>query len=144
LDSSSQLWGWPAASGIVFGLAISIASTVVLLRGLTDHGLLNTQHGQAAVGWVVVEDLATVLILVLMPSLADASKDFAWQNLGLTLIKAAAFVVLVVFAGVRLIPWVLLRIAHTAAGYSSWRSWPSHWERRAPRFSAYRWPWAPL
>jgi CPA2 family monovalent cation:H+ antiporter-2 len=109
----SRLWGWPLASGIVFGLAISIASTVVLLRGLTDHGLLNTQHGQAAVGWVVVEDLATVLILVLMPALADASIGFDWQRLGLTLFKSAAFVVLVVFAGVRLIPWVLLRIAHT-------------------------------
>jgi CPA2 family monovalent cation:H+ antiporter-2 len=109
----SRVWGWPPASGIVFGLAISIASTVVLLRGLTDHGLLNSQHGQAAVGWVVVEDLATVLILVLMPALADISGGFDWQILGLTLLKAAAFVVVVVLAGVRLIPWVLLRIAHT-------------------------------
>src|SRR5688572_13882937 len=109
----SQLWGWTPGSGIVLGLAISIASTVVLLRGLIDNGLLNTPHGQAAVGWVVVEDLATVLILVLMPTLANTSDGFDWGQLGLTLLKAVGFVILVLFAGTRLIPWVLLRIAHT-------------------------------
>lgn len=109
----SQLWGWSASSGIVLGLAISIASTVVLLRGLTDQGLLNTPHGQAAVGWVIVEDLATVLILVLMPTLVDTQNGFNWQQLGLTLLKAAGFVILVLFVGIRLIPWILLRIAHT-------------------------------
>jgi CPA2 family monovalent cation:H+ antiporter-2 len=109
----SQLWGWTVTSGIVIGLAISIASTVVLLRGLMDNGLLNTPHGQAAIGWVIVEDLATVLILVLMPSLVNTSDGFDWQQLGLTLLKAAGFVILVLFAGTRLIPWVLLRIAHT-------------------------------
>jgi len=109
----SQLWGWSVPSGIVIGLAISIASTVVLLRGLTDNGLLNTQSGQAAVGWVVVEDLATVLILVLMPTLSNTSNGFDWGQFGLTLLKAAGFVILVLFAGTRLIPWVLLRIAHT-------------------------------
>jgi monovalent cation:H+ antiporter-2, CPA2 family len=56
----SQLWGWSVSAGIVLGLAISIASTVVLLRGLMDNGLLNTPHGQAAVGWLVLEDIATV------------------------------------------------------------------------------------
>jgi CPA2 family monovalent cation:H+ antiporter-2 len=95
------------------GLAISIASTVVLMRGLMDNGLLNTPHGQAAVGWVVVEDLATVLILVFMPTLANTSGGFDWEALGLTLLKAAGFVALVLFAGTRLIPWILLRIAHT-------------------------------
>jgi CPA2 family monovalent cation:H+ antiporter-2 len=109
----SQWWGWSVASGIVIGLAISIASTVVLMRGLMDHGLLNTPHGQAAIGWVVVEDLATVLILVLMPTLANTSGGFDWGLLGLTLLKAAGFVGLVLFAGTRLIPWILLRIAHT-------------------------------
>src|SRR5262245_25029583 len=109
----SQLWDWSVASGIVLGLAISIASTVVLLRGLTDQGLLNTPHGQAAVGWVIVEDLATVLILVLMPSLVNTQDGFNWQQLGLTLLKAAGFVILVMFVGIRLIPWILLRIAHT-------------------------------
>jgi CPA2 family monovalent cation:H+ antiporter-2 len=109
----SQLWGWTVTSGIVIGLATSIASTVVLLRSLMDNGLLNTQHGQAAVGWVVVEDLATVLILVLMPTLANTSNGFDWGQLGLTLLKATGFVILVLFAGTRLLPWVLLRIAHT-------------------------------
>lgn len=109
----SQLWGWTVPAGIVIGLAVSIASTVVLLRGLTDNGLLNTQQGQTAVGWVVVEDLATVLILVLMPTLANTAGGFHWRQLGLTLLKAAGFVMLVLFAGTRLIPWVLLRIAHT-------------------------------
>ena len=108
-----QWWGWTVTSGLVMGLAISIASTVVLMRGLMDNGLLNTPHGQAAVGWVVVEDLATVLILVFMPTLANTSGGFDWEALGLTLLKAAGFVALVLFAGTRLIPWILLRIAHT-------------------------------
>lgn len=111
--SLSQLWGWSVGSGIVIGLAISIASTVVLLRGLMDNGLLNTIHGQAAVGWVVVEDIATVLILVLMPTLANTSGAFYWQGLGIILLEAAAFVLLIVFVGRRLIPWLLLSIAHT-------------------------------
>lgn len=109
----SQLWGWPVESSIVLGLAISIASTVVLLRGLADNGLLNTPHGQAAVGWLILEDLATVLILILMPSLAKSSGGFEWQSLGLTLLKAAVFVILVLFVGKRLFPWLLLKIAHT-------------------------------
>jgi CPA2 family monovalent cation:H+ antiporter-2 len=109
----SQLNGWTVTSGIVVGLAISIASTVILLRSLMDNGLLNTPHGQAAIGWVIVEDLATVLILVLMPSLVNTSGGFDWTQLGFTLLKAAGFVVLVMFAGTRLIPWALLRVAHT-------------------------------
>ncbi|MCL4268525.1 MAG: cation:proton antiporter [Anaerolineales bacterium] len=109
----SQLWGWTPSAGIVLGLAISIASTVVLLRGLMDNGLLSTPHGQAAVGWLVLEDLATVLILVLMPTLAHINGPFDWQALALTLVKASAFVLLLFFVGKRLIPWILLRIAHT-------------------------------
>ncbi|HQU37008.1 MAG TPA: cation:proton antiporter, partial [Anaerolineales bacterium] len=109
----SQINGWTVTAGIVVGLAISIASTVILLRSLTDNGLLNTPHGQAAIGWVIVEDLATVLILVLMPTLANTSGGFDWMQLGLTLLKAAGFVILVMFAGTRLIPWILLRVAHT-------------------------------
>ena len=108
-----QLWGWTARSGIVMGLAISIASTVVLLRNLMDSGLLNTSHGKAAIGWVIVEDLATVLILVLMPTLVTSSDRFNWAQLGFTLLKAAGFVILALFAGKRVIPWILLHIAHT-------------------------------
>jgi CPA2 family monovalent cation:H+ antiporter-2 len=109
----SRLWGWAPASGLVLGLAVSIASTVVLLRGLMDNGLLNTAHGQAAVGWLVLEDVATVLILILMPAMAQTSGAFDWHNLGLTLAKAAGFVLLVLFVGKKLIPWLLLHIAHT-------------------------------
>ena len=109
----SHFWGWAPAAGIVLGFAISIASTVVLLRGLMDNGLLNTAHGQAAVGWLILEDLATVLILVLMPTLVNTSNGFNWAQLGVTLLKAAAFVLVALFAGTRLIPWILIRIAHT-------------------------------
>jgi monovalent cation:H+ antiporter-2, CPA2 family len=109
----SRFWDWTPVAGIVLGLAISIASTVVLLRGLMDNGLLNTAHGQAAVGWLVLEDLATVLILVLMPTLVTTSGGFNWGQLGLTLLKAAGFVIIVLLAGTRLIPWILMRIAHT-------------------------------
>lgn len=109
----SQYWGWSPAAGIVLGFAISIASTVVLLRGLMDNGLLNTSHGQVTVGWLVLEDIATVLILVLMPTLVGTSAGFNWGQLGLTLLKAAGFVLIALFAGTRLIPWILMRIAHT-------------------------------
>jgi len=109
----SQLWGWTIPAGLVLGLAISVASTVVLLRGLMDNSLLNTSHGQAAVSWVVMQDILSVLILVLMPTLAASSGTFNWQNLVITLLKAVAFAAIMFFAGVRLIPWLLERIAHT-------------------------------
>ena len=109
----SQLWGWSVSAGLVLGLAISVASTVVLLRGLMDNSLLNTSHGQAAIGWLVMEDILSVLILVLMPTLAANSGAFDWRSLALTLAKAAAFVAIMFLAGARLIPWLLERIAHT-------------------------------
>ena len=109
----SQSWGWSTASSLVLGLAISVASTVVLLRGLMDNGLMNTLSGQAAVGWLVLEDLMTVVILILLPSLVGTSNGFDWLNLALTLLRAALFVILVFFVGTRLVPWLLLRIAHT-------------------------------
>ncbi|HAE58059.1 MAG TPA: sodium:proton exchanger [Anaerolineae bacterium] len=109
----SQLWGWTPLAGLVLGLAISVASTVVLLRGLMDNSLLNTSHGQAAVGWLVMEDILSVLILVLMPTLAASSGAFNWQDLAITLLKAAAFVSIMFFAGTRLLPWLLEKIAHT-------------------------------
>ncbi len=109
----SQLWGWTLPAGIVLGLAISVASTVVLLRGLMDNSLLNTSHGQAAVGWLVMEDIFSVLILVLMPALKFESGAFNWASLAITLLKAAGFVAVMFFAGVRAIPWLLEHIAHT-------------------------------
>jgi len=109
----SQLWGWTITAGIVLGLSISVASTVVLLRGLMDNKLLNTTHGQAAVGWLVMEDILSVLILVLMPTLASNGGGFDWQNLAVTLLKAGAFVAIMFLVGVRLFPWLLNKIAHT-------------------------------
>jgi len=111
----SRLWGWPLTAGIVLGLSISVASTVVLLRGLMDHNLLNTSHGQAAIGWLVMEDILSVLILVVMPSFAASATGFDLQNLALTLVKAGAFGAIMIFAGGKLIPLLLTRIA----GYSS-------------------------
>jgi len=109
----TRLWGWPLSAGIVLGLSISVASTVVLLRGLMDNSLLNSPHGQAAVGWLVMEDILSVLILVLMPALAADSNGFQWGSLVITLLKAAAFVAIMFFAGTRFIPWILERVAHT-------------------------------
>jgi monovalent cation:H+ antiporter-2, CPA2 family len=109
----TQWWGWSSAAGLVLGLAISVASTVVLLRGLTDNGLLNTQHGQVAVGWLVLEDLATVAILVLLPSLFGDQAGNLWWNATLAIGKTAIFVGLMLFFGTKIMPWILTYIAHT-------------------------------
>jgi CPA2 family monovalent cation:H+ antiporter-2 len=107
----TQAWGWPRSASLVLGLSISVASTVVLIRGLMTNGLLNTPHGQAAIGWLVFEDLATILILILMPGLASGSGGVDWNSLGLTLLKAVAFVAVLLFVGKKLIPWILLNSA---------------------------------
>ncbi|MBV6452734.1 MAG: Glutathione-regulated potassium-efflux system protein KefB [Anaerolineales bacterium] len=109
----SQLWGWTPLAGLVLGLSISVASTVVLLRGLMDNSLLNTSHGQAAVGWLVMEDILSVLILVLMPTFAPSSGEFNLQNLATTLLKSAAFIAIMFVGGTRLLPWLLEKIAYT-------------------------------
>lgn len=107
----TQFWGWSWGASIVVGLAVSIASTVVLLRNLMNEGLLNTEAGRVAVGWLVLEDLATVLILVLLPALTTVSEEPIWQTAGIALLKAAAFAVIMLVAGTRIIPWFLIRIA---------------------------------
>jgi len=109
----TRLWGWSAGAGLVLGLAISIASTVVLLRGLMDHGLLNSAHGQVAVGWLVLEDLATVLILIFLPALAPAEGGLNWQTTIWTLVKVAVFVGVMLLAGGKVVPWLLGHIART-------------------------------
>jgi CPA2 family monovalent cation:H+ antiporter-2 len=109
----TQLWGWSVPAGLVLGLAISIASTVVLLRAFMDQGLLNTTPGQVAVGWLVLEDIATVIILVLMPALFARSGGNAWLAAGSALFSAVLFVGLMLFAGSRLAPWLLTWIART-------------------------------
>ena len=109
----TQLWGWSSSAGLVLGFAVAIASTVVLLRSLTDNGLLNTLAGQVAVGWLVLEDLATILILVLLPALFGGDQTASWQTVALALFKAALFVGLMLVVGARLFPWLLTRIAFT-------------------------------
>nr|WP_165221586.1 cation:proton antiporter [Aquisphaera insulae] len=111
------LWGWSLMAGLIFGLALSVASTVVLLRALEDRHLLHTGDGQIAVGWLVVEDLAMVLALVLLPALAGGNGEggglSAWelfQALALTLAKVAAFVAVMLVVGVRIFPWILARV----------------------------------
>ena len=112
----------------VFGLALSVASTVVLLRALQERRLLDTNRGRIAVGWLVVEDVAMVLVLVLLPALAGTAGEeggdvFAarlaaefglglWGIVGFTLAKVAVFVVLMVVVGRRVIPWMLHGVAH--------------------------------
>jgi len=118
-------WGWPIAAGIVFGLALSVASTVVLLRALESRGLVESVNGRIAVGWLVVEDLVMVLALVLLPALAGdsapAQADAAqaarplWLSVTLTLGKVAAFVVLMLVGGRKLFPWLLWQVARTGS-----------------------------
>ncbi len=108
----AHLWSWSLAAGILLGLALTIASTVVMIRNLMDQGLLNTSHGQVAVGWSILEDLVAVLILVLLPALATRTQEPLWQTAGVALLKTAAFAVLMLVAGTRIIPWFLLRMAH--------------------------------
>src|SRR5262245_47352873 len=106
-------WGWSASGAIVLGLSISVASTVVLLRGLMDVGALETPHGRVAVGWLVFEDLATVAILVLLPAVLSADRSNGWLVAVLAIAKAAAFIALMLFVGTRVIPVALRRIAGT-------------------------------
>jgi CPA2 family monovalent cation:H+ antiporter-2 len=116
--------GWSTGKGIMFGLALSTASTVVLLRAMQERRLIETERGRIAVGWLIVEDIAMVLTLVLLPALAgllngDASADAGWTALAwplaITLGKVAAFVVFMLVVGRRVIPWILHYVAHTGS-----------------------------
>src|SRR2546429_40961 len=108
----AHLWGWSLATGILLGLAVTIASTVVMIRNLMDQGLLNTSHGRVAVGWLVLEALVAVLILVLLPTLSTKTQEPLWQTAGLALLKAGIFAALMLVAGTRIIPWFLRRLAY--------------------------------
>ncbi|HET9496691.1 MAG TPA: cation:proton antiporter [Chloroflexia bacterium] len=109
----TQFWGWSLSAGLVLGFSISIASTVVLLRGLTDNGWLHTLAGQVAVGWLVLEDLATIVILVLLPAIFGGGEAASAEAIIWALLKAAIFVALMLVVGVRFLPWLLTRIAFT-------------------------------
>lgn len=106
----TQVWGWSLAASVVFGLAISIASTVVLLRGFEDRGWLNSLHGRVAVGWLVVEDLATVIILVVLRAFGEGGGSLLETGL-ITVAKAVVFVALMLVVGARVVPWLLARMA---------------------------------
>jgi CPA2 family monovalent cation:H+ antiporter-2 len=118
----AALWGWSLPAAIMFGLSLSVASTVVLLRSLEKQGKLTSGEGRIAVGWLIVEDLVMVLALVLIPPVAQAisgdpssSGASLWIALGTTLAKVALFVVLALVVGVRLVPWLLERVARTGS-----------------------------
>jgi CPA2 family monovalent cation:H+ antiporter-2 len=106
-------WGWSPEAALVIGVAISVASTVVLLRGLTDIGVLDTSHGRVAVGWLVLEDLATVAILILLPAVLANGYAAGWWAPTLAVAKALAFIGLMLFVGKRVIPAILSVIADT-------------------------------
>ncbi|MFD6316871.1 YbaL family putative K(+) efflux transporter [Methylorubrum thiocyanatum] len=122
-------YGWGAGAGLVFGLALSVASTVVLLRALEGQGLLDTDKGRIAVGWLIVEDLAMVVALVLLPALAPSLGGEAagvvghhvapdhglWVTLGLTLAKVGVFIAVMLLGGRRVVPYLLGLAARTGS-----------------------------
>ncbi|MFT4178648.1 MAG: monovalent cation:proton antiporter-2 (CPA2) family protein, partial [Thermomonas sp.] len=118
----SLAMGWPLINGVVFGLSLSVASTVVVLRALEERRLLDTRRGRIAIGWLIVEDLAMVVALVLLPALAGALKGGSEQSFGtvlvalvVTLFKVAAFVAVMLVVGRRAIPKILERVAGTGS-----------------------------
>jgi CPA2 family monovalent cation:H+ antiporter-2 len=117
-------WGWDMGAGLVFGLSLSCASTVVLLKALETRGVLDTMNGRIAVGWLVVEDLATVILLVLLPPLAGvlggpatnaSASEPLWRTVALTLLEVSAFVVLMLIVGRRALPWLLWQVTRTGS-----------------------------
>ncbi|MBC8058682.1 MAG: cation:proton antiporter, partial [Rhizobiales bacterium] len=126
---TAMWWGWGFGAALVFGLALSVASTVVLLRALESRGVLESVNGQIAVGWLIVEDLVMVLVLVLLPALApllgggvaDQAGDGAatgqsiWVTLGITLAKVGAFIALMLVVGRRVFPKLLWLVARTGS-----------------------------
>ncbi|ARP91002.1 potassium transporter Kef [Bordetella genomosp. 9] len=117
----AHLMGWNTGAGLLFGLALSVASTVVLIKALEERGLVESDQGRIAVGWLIVEDLAMVAALVLIPALsgvlggrqAGGEGASIWPILGLTAIKVAAFVAVMLVIGRRVIPWLLERVVYT-------------------------------
>ncbi len=108
-------WDWPLPSGILFGLALSVASTVVLLRALEDHSLLRSNSGQIAIGWLIVEDLAMVIALVMIPALAvdSVGGNSSLHQLALAIVKVGIFLTLMLVVGKRFLPWILKVVVKT-------------------------------
>jgi CPA2 family monovalent cation:H+ antiporter-2 len=126
-----SLWGWGLGAGIVFGLSLSVASTVVLLKALEEHNQVDSVNGRVTVGWLIVEDLAMVLALVLLPAFSGvlggssdvAAGDAATAGGGLaitltiaiTLLKVGAFTVMAIYFGPKVVPWILTLVARTGS-----------------------------
>ncbi len=117
----SHLLGWDHVTGLVFGLCLSTASTVVLLRALEERQLIDSQRGQIAIGWLIVEDLVMVLTLVLLPAFSgvlgneNSSTQQLLTELAITIGKVIAFITLMIVVGRRLVPWILAKIACTGS-----------------------------
>jgi len=117
----ARWFGWSDGAGLVFGLALSVASTVVVLRALEERRLLDTGRGRIAVGWLIVEDLVMVLVLVLLPALVGMLKGDGGDSVGVlsalfkTLFKVGAFIAVMLLVGRRLVPWILERVAGTGS-----------------------------
>ncbi|AGB74426.1 MULTISPECIES: cation:proton antiporter domain-containing protein [Rhizobium] len=122
----TSLWGWSVGAGVVFGLSLAVASTVVLLKALEERNLVSSTNGRVAVGWLIVEDLAMVLALVLLPAFAGvlgghadagghAASGSIWLTIGMTLLKVAAFAAVAIFIGPRVVPWLLTSVARTGS-----------------------------
>lgn len=119
----ASLWGWSLGAGLVFGLALSVASTVVLIKALEQRGVLHSVNGRIAVGWLIVEDLAMVLVLVLLPPLAgwlggNSAKEIERGLLETFLIslgKISVFVTIMLIVGRRVFPWLLAYVAGTGS-----------------------------
>jgi monovalent cation:H+ antiporter-2, CPA2 family len=124
----THLWGWTLGEGLVFGLSLSVASTVVLLKALEERNAVATPNGRIAIGWLIVEDLAMVLALVLVPALAPllgghaagdghggTEADPVWLTLVVTLVKVSVFVAIALLVGPRILPWILRQVARTGS-----------------------------
>lgn len=119
----ATLWGWDIGTAVVFGLSLSVASTVVAMKALEARGLLESINGRIAVGWLVVEDLVMVLALVLLPPLAgwlgsdsqQAGSGELWRILGTTLLTVSAFIVLMLVVGKKVLPKLLWQVARTGS-----------------------------
>ena len=134
--------GWSIGAGLVFGLALSVASTVVLLRALQERRLVETERGRIAVGWLIVEDIAMVLALVLFPVIAGllqgeggATAYDIFLALGVTAAKIAGFVAIMLIVGKRVIPWILHYMAHTGSARAVPLVGPGHRAGRGLRRS---------
>lgn len=117
-------WGWSIGGALIFGLSLACASTVVLLKSLEARNQLETMNGRIAVGWLVVQDLVTVLVLVLLPPLASVLGSTAaplvatkplWVTIGQTLLQVSAFIALMLIVGRRVLPWLLWQVARTGS-----------------------------